>query len=673
MKNLGVFFGFLALLFHVSLLAEEVRWDLPSSEPSLKLTQNQDEVFTYIERISAGLSPEALRAVKDPRQSFESLNDQFGLPAVLAAIAHRDSSSTLIHDRISETIKDLELPAFDETANPEAQYALPTEASYQAFQKGVSLARSHYLPKESFETLEEAIEAAESHDPTIAKLFAHYNRQLFHLLLTEGRRLETDLTAGEFESQLERNAIRVSLERKGRAELNSVDGVKWQNIRIEGSDLAFVWENAESVHPRSKHSQRIIASQHLVGGKGRTDGQRGRDVIKIRYFWSDSGDLKIESIGFYPRHRFLSKAWIKDFVLYNGTLPSKADVLVLGLPAGLWQAGVASGFDIVNKGQWNWEIAALTFFYGGIYCGVFATNIRRLTNEFSRTDFQRLMANIIVTSLPFALAYKFLYDGAAALNPLSVSGLMVYLGLSIHFWVNNITKVELQGIISDRTNARLNTNGLAGVKRSNLEQTITYNVVSFPARIADLSSFLKFSISQNLNLSSSGGKVWLIGLYPFAKWLKVLHKEYLEEQNPHLRLGAKQARDEWNSSWLNALLGLPVGTGLDLFLAAKSWIAGPSKKSYPPHGDLLDMFRFVFHELRTLERPQDHFLRIRDRWIGLRDFPRTQAQNAKKIATKLAGFGKKTWNGAYWAGEKCAAGLRWLHQGNRQDHYYPPF
>lgn len=674
LNRLKLIFFSLFVFSSWSLLAEDLNQLRLLSTPQTPSNITDDrEVLAYIERISSSLPPEALNAVKDPKQSFEKLNDQFGLTAVLAAIAHREPTGTAIHNRISEAFRGLELPAFAEESKPEAEHALPLEASYQAFAAGVSLAKSHYLPAQNFDSLEEAIEAAESHDQTIAKVFAHYNRQLFHLLLTEGRRQEADLSPEDFESQIEKNAVRVALERKGRAELNSVDGVKWQNIRIEGSDVAFIWENAEAVHPRSKHSQRIIASQHLVGGKTRADRQRGRDVIKVRYYWGDSGELKIESIGYYPRHRFLSKAWIKDFVLYNGTLPTKADVFVLGLPAGLWQAGVASSFDLVNKGQFNWEIAALTFFYGGIYCGVFSTNIRRLTNEFSRTDFQRLMANIIVTSLPFALAYKFLYDGAASLNPLTLSGLMVFLGLSIHFWVNNVTKVELQGIISDRTNARLNTKNLAGVKRSNLEQTITYNVVSFPARIADLSSFLKFSISQSMNLSTSGGKVWLIGLYPFAKWLKVLHKEYLEEQNPHLKLGAKEARKNWNSSWMNALIGLPVGTGIDLALAAKSWIAGPTKKAYVSTGNFLDMFRFIFHELRTFDKPQDHLNRIRDRWLSLRGFPKTQLVRARKMGRKMETLGKKSLHGMGWMGNKCSAAIKWLQPDRRQDTYYPPF
>lgn len=606
----------------------------------------------YHQRIVAGLSEESLEAARDESISPEQLFDEHGIRTLIAALNLRypqEPTPVSEIDDVDESLQRLGLPPVGQSLPANAQHMLPPDVSQAAFEEGVRIGKSPYLPEASFKTLAEAIEFAEGHRPEISTLMSHHNLALFTLLLTEGRSREESLSPEEFQLQLESGSIAVTQDGRGRAELNTVDGIKWANTRIDGSELAFVWENASRVHPRSKHSQRIIASQHLVGGKTRSDNQRGRDVIKVRYDWNDDGDLIIESVGYYPRHKFLSKAWIRDFALYDLTMPSMADVLVLGLPAGIWQAGVTSAFDIAKTGQVNWKIATFTFLFGGVYCGVFSTNLRRLTNEFSRSELQRLITNIIVTSIPFAVIYKVLSHesgsiatGIASLNPFSIEGLLLYIGLSVHFWVNNVTKGELQAIVSDRTHARVNTQPMLGVRQSNLEQTLTYNAISFPARIADLATYMRFTISRSMNIQSSGGKVLLLGLFPFARWAKVLHKEWLEKEkrktNPDFNIRAREAREKWNDSFLGALVGLPVGTFMDLTLAGESFFRGASKAP-APKGDLLDMFRLFNFQTRTLEGPSDHFARIGLRW-------QTQAGSLLKPFRLLASACSATKRGA---------------------------
>lgn len=632
------------------------------------------------------------------------------VPIILPSEAQQNGVG---HESLDETLQMLgvrlpkgDLPTVDH---------LPRDVSSQAFEAGVRLARKPYKPKKTYETLVEAIIESESHEPEIAEEMARNILHLFYRLYAHGKQLEEKLSREEFELLLEKNQIFVEIPNVGSAHLNTVDGVKWANIRIEGSNLAIIMEPADRVHIRSKHAQRIIASQHIAGGRSRTDGQRGRDVLKIRYFWKNN-ELKIESIDYFPRHKTLSIGWLKDFALFTLTPPSLGDVFVLGIPAGLWQAGVAAGFDLVNNGEVNWNVAAFTFFFGGIYCGIFSSNIRRLTNEFTRTDTGRLIANILATSLPYALLYKILYskEGLAVLNPATLSGILEYVGLSIHFWINNITKSELQGVIGARTLARLNTqtwhlpltellsylhaslnklliilpipqSGVErlkdwferlerklGVKRSNIEQTGIYNIISFPARLADLSNFIKIEFSRALNLHLSAGRIWLIGLYPFARWIKILNAEWIEEGlqaqgDSTIHLGAREAREKWNRSLMGFFVGLPVGTLVDSFLAAKSLLF-PTRardqeyKHIIPKGSLFDPLMLIYRILKV-RNPEYHLNRIQERWKA--HSSKILPTQVERVRSWLSGLGKAT----RLANNACGENLRRLTERMTGDHH----
>lgn len=139
---------------------------------------------------------------------------------------------------------------------------------------------------------------------------------LFGKLVQHGRAEEIRLEAKAFNEALMNNAIHTE-DATGRAELNVVDGAKFQRILHADSEVSFSFIPVDKVPEDSKHEARIIAAQHLTAGKSRKDGQVGRDTVNVYYRWKADGSLEIVRIKFFQRHASWSKAWWRDQMLVS--------------------------------------------------------------------------------------------------------------------------------------------------------------------------------------------------------------------------------------------------------------------------------------------------------------------------------------------------------------------
>lgn len=94
----------------------------------------------------------------------------------------------------------------------------------------------------------------------------------------------------------------------GKAEATLIDGQRVIRLVHSASNLAIVFLDPARVAPTSKHLARFIASQHIDGGRSRTDGQKGRDLVVV---WHDAHG-QVREIKNFPRHERLTRGWWRD-------------------------------------------------------------------------------------------------------------------------------------------------------------------------------------------------------------------------------------------------------------------------------------------------------------------------------------------------------------------------
>ncbi|MDB5037048.1 MAG: hypothetical protein JWQ35_576 [Bacteriovoracaceae bacterium] len=452
---------------------------------------------------------------------------------------------------------------------------LPDQLKNPDQKQSIRLSKTPYLPKATFTSLEEAFIATEKISAYEAESRAGKALQLFLELIQTGKNREAEIGSEKFREELDGGEVKLRKHPSGKAELNSVDKIKFQKIIPLGSQTSVIFLNNSLVDKQSSHLHKIIACQHIDGGSTRLDDENGRDVLIVWYEnGNEQGFSRIDRVEYFPRHPRWTKEWAKDEVLATWTAPSLERLLILGVIMGsLLQAHQVIGLNELGM-LWGKVIpistgqVLFTLGFGGAI-GVLAPTIRKLVTR-PKSDLKQLMRNIVITSAPFAIAFKLLdpNQGPAAFQifkegtwlPFESIGWLTMGGLAVHFVSNNLTKVQVAKAIKLLNREQKNVKRFFDISLADW-QTQGFNLlVSMPSRLLDLSGALAIVGTWHaVHYEMPGGKVLLISLWPAVMYGYTLLAEHLKTDN------AEEIRKDWERHPFGFLLGLPIGTFADLF------------------------------------------------------------------------------------------------------------
>lgn len=579
------------------------------------------------------------------------------LPLHSATLADEGSASDLpaLNDFIRSQGFEPQVPLQDTGVGPSV--AETKRNLDEALREGVDRL---YVSTADFESLPSAIESIEGLSPADAQTMAQEIQILFNKLVAHGRAEEARLGKEGFKKALLLNEIVYSDNvdeydrrgRTGRAELNLVDGVKFQRVIHADSEISFAFIPVDKVSENSKHEARIIASQHLTAGKSRTDGQLGRDTVNIYYRWNQSGELEIDSVRYFQRHATWSKAWWRDQMLISLYAPTLPDIFVSGL---FW-----GGIQLAQSWLIHPEDHTQMIFTGcfGAACGVFATSLRKFNQIGGKIE--NLVRNSFTTTIPFIVPYAFM-DQNRSFDSTTKIALFVLVEIPLFCILSNFSKIPLQRIvkeISDKGLIREST--FAGVKMGNWLYQGLYNFLVFPIRIIFLKSHGGLKLKDSLGFDLGWGRLTLPLLYPVLWQAQVAFAEKIGVED------ARKQRIEFEKSTVGATTGLWLGSIHDIaempFWLVDRWLWGEissrpkefvawqrlrSRWSLQIHGPayhtgrIIEAFgRFLRIQPDEMNWPAAHrFQRIKET-----DFPPEPASLITQTSRKLKNFIAATMN-----------------------------
>jgi hypothetical protein len=430
--------------------------------------------------------------------------------------------------------------------------------------EGIKLAKKAYKPALEFSNVQDAVMRVEGFSIEDATTFSAEVWELFTDLRAHVKAEQKRLDPHEFDLQLNEGKIKLSKHKFGRAELNRMDGEIYYRILHKDSEISFRFLNVDKVEPESLHNHRIIASQHIAGGKSRTDGQRGRDDMEIYYKVGENDEVTgITHVRFFPRHHIWSKEWWRDQVLATFYWPTLPELLISGGFWGAYQLGLVYGVGSLENALYHHASSTnlkQSIFTGcfGFACGATTRSLRKFTQVGSDTEM--IIRNILSTGLPFVVPFIMLdpHRGPEAF----LEARTWVMDLAVFFIINNLTKIEIQKFNKRRVDERLNTNEndkFLGVKRQDWENQGTYNFLNMPLRIFNLTNALKVKLEMlGAPVVIQGGKVLFLMAYIPFKYGNVAYAEYLKSDD------ALKTRLSWEKSIWALAAGVPFGTALDL-------------------------------------------------------------------------------------------------------------
>ncbi len=470
---------------------------------------------------------------------------------------------------------------------------ITVEEATENFKKSQVLLEKPYLPAKTYESGEQqnaltiaylhtepskikpsAAENSESKAITIeeAEVFSNNSVSLCIDLIQYGKKLEKEIGHETFKERLDDGLIKLTEAELGKAELNSVDEIKFPRIVVNGSESSVVFLNEDLVHPDSRHLHRVIAGQHINGGRSRNDGEIGRNVIVAWYKnGNDQGFSRITKAEFFPRHKRFSTEWWRDFALYLDNPFKRKNwmdhVLFMGLTfGGLLQADITAGVrllemgmkDSVNSGA---EKVLFTAIFGATF-GVFSTQLRRAVT-LPQTDLGSALVHAAVTSIPFGIFFKILdpEQGLAAFDFSRSVGWKTALDLCSIVIITNAARVGPYKCVALLNKERKNTGKFMGTPKADWQTQMASIFILMPPRLLDLGTSFGFTLSIGaMALGVSGGKLVLIALWPTGKYVYTRLAEALNAEE------ANKIRADWEKSMFGFFLGLPIGTGVDTLL-----------------------------------------------------------------------------------------------------------
>ncbi len=294
-------------------------------------------------------------------------------------------------------------------------------------------------------------------------------------------RREAEVGPEAFREEINQDRTHIEDPLLGRAELNTIDGVRVVRVAHAPTELAVIFAESGPVSPASRHFKQVVARHHIDGGRRRRDGQTGRDLIVV---WERGGNGVGEDIR--PRPSPWSPAWYTDYWRATWKRPGQGDV-ILGLLSGAAQGLLAltlSGLKIWAGTSTSiiWFPIIFTMAFGSVI-GVFAsTYINWTIRGTQRSQWVKSGVVSVLFAYPVALATF----GLAALLPWTLGGLLLQGHIAMNVALNNLGKVAWQQYSKmGRDNRRFNKTLPLGINHASAVHQSLY-LINWTFRLGDL-------------------------------------------------------------------------------------------------------------------------------------------------------------------------------------------
>jgi hypothetical protein len=366
--------------------------------------------------------------------------------------------------------------------------------------------------------------------------------------LDYGRQKEAEMSKEEFARALDKNQLWVA-DTQGRAELNSIDGVKMIRVLHPALREAIRFRSSTKINPKSHHDHKYIAAQHQKAGKDSGDLQRGRDVIDC---WVSNGVEKerVKQVRFYPRpHPWKNyRQYREDSLLFLSSKFS-LDAVKWGLVMGFLQAVTLAGMDAlmhltgVDNRDYRWELYLFTWGFSTFW-GFFQPQLGKFTNDpfFSKTE--KNLRRSVTTGLTYNIPAYLATYGMMAFDLTSPSGWINWAKLAINITLSNLVKDQMEKPTEVDERLRLNTGEFVVMVPSRYVpgQALSDNLIpfvvsdkkrdfdrrvislkTFTYRLADITD-LRIRIPM-IDFDLPIGKIMFWSAYPYYQWKAVKHAE----------------------------------------------------------------------------------------------------------------------------------------------------
>ncbi|TVQ78132.1 MAG: hypothetical protein EA369_07715 [Bradymonadales bacterium] len=224
----------------------------------------------------------------------------------------------------------------------------------------------------------------------------------------------------------------------GRAEITQADGVKVIKLVHYASERAFLFVNTNKVRPDSKHLRKILARAMVEGGRGRLDGETGRDPVVIFYEnGTEVGYTRTSAVQTYKRPPKKSMDYAKLWWWATMHKPNGKIVVEQAICA-IFQMGVILGvgyldLEVVGNSTRTWEdVWTATFFtgfYGAFVIGFFIDSWIHWESRAKGQSFDERRKTIkwkkYVKSLLYAIPFTALFTQRSLLDPENTARVLV--------------------------------------------------------------------------------------------------------------------------------------------------------------------------------------------------------------------------------------------------------
>lgn len=361
---------------------------------------------------------------------------------------------------------------------------------------------------------------------------------------------------------IDRNGVYIHDPKVGQAELNTINGKPFVRIVHFKTELSFGLAPHGSIDLNSEHFKKYVARQHIDAGKGRLDGEYGRDFI---YITLDNWDYNIDVAALnpknyneYKRYKMNTKEYWEEYWVATKSKPKAADVsfgIFCGIQQGALTFCVGNGLNNLNQ---IYEIGLdpinvlPTSIFVTVWGSMFGTISSTFKNWVNRgPDVRRTLKNM-TNGILFQVAMTGIMrpEGFAtfALNTimgwyevLKVYGASYVSNRAKPNWYNNGVLRERMGISKKKVEFKLGKLKIKTPwKQSNFEQQVVFYMPAFITRFLERTNLL-------LPPQIPAGFFLLMSTVPFSEYLFLKHatKKAIETRHPVAIEMAKKARTKW--------------------------------------------------------------------------------------------------------------------------------
>jgi len=368
--------------------------------------------------------------------------------------------------------------------------------------------------------------------------------------------------------------LSVKITNFGKAEVNALDERKFIKVVHGESERAILFVDADKIDPNSKHLRKVISRIMIDGGKSRTDGEVGRDVLVV---WFRNGNgmgfSGVDRVEKYDRPEEFSEDWWARWWWATAAPVRARDVglgATFGVAQGLVTLGLAFASSLAMQAWHNWsdgtpapisEMSQIAWdhlpWLGAKFTVAYGTFIGAFSNSIRVWEMRGTHEGKIIKKFAKSAGYSYPWTAIGTSDPLvfgqASAVAQTHARILLNFYLNGVGKVYWQRITEVLEATRKSSREVYMPVLSKIPGvgpkffvwsggSFTYQAVelgtAYPPKMLDLGNFFKFHIDA-INYDLPLGKIMFVASIPLAVYssMRVAEKANYE--------GASKMREDW--------------------------------------------------------------------------------------------------------------------------------